>query len=204
MADNPSQSSSKSSGNVLTNKVGPLPMWGWMAIVAVLAFIYYKYKQGQSGTVTSPTTTDQNVAANTPGGVDSSLVPQFINQTYNQETPPAAPNVTVNNTVPTPAPTTSPVASSTPPAPTTISGAPGSYTTNTGNSSYPDEWTSNGQYSLATIASSHGMSVQQLIAASEAAENNVPLQNYVKTGNYNAKLPSGVQLFFPAANWKVK
>jgi hypothetical protein len=94
-----------SGGNAFTRKVGPLPLWGWMAIIAVVAFAYSYYKKSKAtssaGTSTASTTTAVG-SNNTPGGVDSSLVPQFINQTYNQETPPAAPNVTVNNTLPAP------------------------------------------------------------------------------------------------------
>jgi hypothetical protein len=93
---------SSSGGNVFTRKLGPLPMWGWMAVVLLLAIAYYfMHKQASSsssgntsGAASSPS------SLNTPGGVDSSLVPQFVNQVYNQETPPAAPNVTVNNQVP--------------------------------------------------------------------------------------------------------
>jgi LysM repeat protein len=86
-------------GNVFTRKVGPLPMWGWMGIALLLAIGYYLIKKNKSNANAAPATN------NSPGGVDSSLVPQFVNQVYNQETPPPAPNVTVNNTVPTqPAP----------------------------------------------------------------------------------------------------
>jgi hypothetical protein len=88
-----------SGGNVFTRKLGPLPMWGWMGILLLVAILYYMWHKNQanasgntSGASSSPST------VNTPGGVDSSLVPQFVNQVYNQETPPPAPNVTVNNT----------------------------------------------------------------------------------------------------------
>jgi LysM repeat protein len=83
----------------------------------VLIVLYEKYK-----TKTSTASTAQSASTvNQPGGVDSSLVPQFINQTYNQETPP---NVTVNTTVPvtsgtdtdtTPPPTSTPPPKTTPP-----------------------------------------------------------------------------------------
>lgn len=87
-----------SGGNVFTRKLGPLPMWGWMAIAMLLAVFYYLYhKNKESATASSTAAT--GAAANTPGGVDASLVPQFVNQVYNQETPPPSP--TVNTTVPT-------------------------------------------------------------------------------------------------------
>jgi hypothetical protein len=190
-------------GNTFTKKIGPLPMWGWMAIIGVLAVLYSYYKKSKSSSTSGGVSTSAAGSANAPGGVDASLVPQFINQTYNQETPPPAPNVTVNNTIPTPPTVTAPTPTPQP-APVakaaTISGSPGSYTT--GLAGGLNEWTSTGQYSLNTVAKSHGMTPQQLIAVSEGAENNVPLQNYVKAGNYNAPLPSGVEIFIPNANWK--
>jgi hypothetical protein len=67
-----------------------------------------------------------------------------------------------------------------------------------------NEWTSTGKYSLNTVAKSHGMTAQQLIAASEKAENNPALAAYVKKGNLNAMLPAGVEVFIPNANWATK
>lgn len=90
----------RSSGNVFTRKIGPLPMWGWMAVALVIAILYYLYKKNSASNATSTAADQTSATNNTPGGVDSSLVPQFINQVYNQETPPAAPNITVNSTVP--------------------------------------------------------------------------------------------------------
>ena len=181
--------------NVFTRKAGPLPMWAWMGIALVLAIAYYLYKKHSSsaaGSASSGNASASGTAANTPGGVDASLVPQFVNQTYVNGTPPQAPSITVNNTVPPPA---TPAASTA----KTVSGAPGSYTT--GLSGGLNEWSSTGKYSLNTIAKSHGMTAQQLIASSQSAENNPTLAAYVKKGNYNSPVPAGVQLFFPNANW---
>jgi LysM repeat protein len=72
-------------------------MWGWMAIALVLAFVFYLYKKHTGGSSSSSASTQGTGSVNTPGGVDSSLVPQFINQTYVNPTPPVAPNIT-NNT----------------------------------------------------------------------------------------------------------
>jgi hypothetical protein len=171
-------------------------MWGWMAILLVLVILYSFYKKNKANTATQSAST-----VNQPGGVDASLVPQFINQTYNQEEPPTAPNITVNNTVPPP-PTGIPHPPSPGKEPSTISGAPGSYTT--GLAGNMNEWTSTGKYSLNTIAKSHGMTAQQLIAASEAAQNNVGLKAYVSKKNFNAPVPAGVELFIPNANWKTR
>lgn len=73
-------------GNIFTRKLGPLPMWVWMLIGLVIAIVFYMYNKNKSSSAAS-----QN-AANTPGGVDSSLVPQFVNQTYVNNTPPPAPD----------------------------------------------------------------------------------------------------------------
>lgn len=189
----------KSSGSGLSKKIGPLPMWAWMGVGAalVLAFSYYK-KSKTAATTTGAGTSSGGTSVNSPGGVDASLVPQFVNQVYESSTPPPAPSVTVNNTIPAP-PATQPTPAA---GAKTISGAPGSYTTGLANGL--NEWTSTGQYSLNTVAKSHGMTAQQLIAVSEGAENNAGLQSYVKTGNLNAPLPAGVQIFIPNANWATK
>lgn len=74
-------------GNVFTRKIGPLPMWAWMGIALLVAVAYYVIAKKNSTAAAASATT------NTPGGVDSSLIPQFVNQVYNQEEPPAAPTV---------------------------------------------------------------------------------------------------------------
>jgi hypothetical protein len=185
---------SSSGGNVFTRKLGPLPMWAWMAIALVLAIAYYLYKKKSAASAASATGASSGTAANTPGGVDASLVPQFVNQTYTNVSPPAVP-ITTSPTVSAPA---TPAAAAT----STISGAPGSYTT--GLAGGLNEWTSTGKYSLNTVAKSHGMTAQQLIATSTSAENNPLLAAYVKKGNYNAPLPAGIQVFIPNANWTKK
>jgi|SRR5271165_260712 len=91
-------SRTSSGGNFLTKKIGPLPTWGWMAISLVLVVLYAYYKKSK-GSTSSTAAANTAAAANAPGGVDASLVPQFINQTYVQETPPAAPDITNNSTV---------------------------------------------------------------------------------------------------------
>jgi hypothetical protein len=201
----PQQGEGGGGGGFFTRKIGVLPVWGWTAIVAGLFLLYSLYKSKSASNTGSQAQSASTV--NQPGGVDSSLVPQFINQTYVNDQPPAAPNITVNNTVPPP-PTVGPTPPVTPPkvptpkVPATISSSPGSYTT--GLPGGMNEWTSTGKYSLNVIAKSHGMTAQQLIAASEAAQNNVPLKNYVTKGNYNAPVPAGVELFIPNANWPTK
>jgi hypothetical protein len=94
----------QSGGNVFTRKIGPMPLWAWMAIALVIAIVYYLYSKNKAAQSAQNSGTSSTGAAsggvNSPGGVDASLVPQFVNQNYENSTPPAAPNVTVNNTVP--------------------------------------------------------------------------------------------------------
>lgn len=97
----------QSGGNVFTRKIGPLSMWVWMLIALAIAVTYYLYKKNSANSTTS----NQNTAANTPGGTDSSLVPQFVNQTYTDVSPPS---VTVNNNQTN---NNNPPTSSKPPAP---------------------------------------------------------------------------------------
>lgn len=77
-----------------SKKAGPMPLWGWTALVmaVVIAVMYYRNQHSSSsgnnpGAVTADNTTD------------ASLIPQFVNQDYTTVTPPAAPTPT-----PTPAP----------------------------------------------------------------------------------------------------
>jgi hypothetical protein len=89
-------------GNVFQRKVGPLPMWAWMSIALVAAVAFYAIRKGKGSTSTTGTQSPSTV--DTPGGVDSSLVPQFVNQTFVQDGPPAA----------TPTPTSTPNPSQSP------------------------------------------------------------------------------------------
>lgn len=117
----PQPGEGRSSGGGIGRKIGPLPLWGWAVIVGVLVLVYAYYKKSKSTTAAASTT-----AANSPGGVDASLVPQFINQTYDNSTPPPAPNITVTNNIPpappdveTPPPTLTPPTPK-PPTPRTV------------------------------------------------------------------------------------
>lgn len=69
-------------GNVLTRKLGPLPTWVWVAIVATIILAWVVIRQRGS----SSTATTSGTAA------DASQVPQFVNQTFTTVTPPPAPD----------------------------------------------------------------------------------------------------------------
>lgn len=100
---------SSGGGNVWTRKYGIMPLWAWGGIVVLLAVVYSLYKKHTAAAASQQN--QSNPSVNSPGGVDASLVPQFVNQVYTQGTPPPAPNITVNNQIPTattPPPTTTP------------------------------------------------------------------------------------------------
>lgn len=102
------QPSGGGGSNVWTRKYGPMPLWAWGGVVVLLALGYSLYKKHTAAA--SSQQTQSNPSVNSPGGVDASLVPQFVNQVYTQGQPPPAPNITVNNQIPTATgpPTTTP------------------------------------------------------------------------------------------------
>lgn len=80
-------------GSFLTRKLGPLPMWAWMGVGLGAALAYTSWsknkkaaamasQQAQNGTL--PTT---NTAS---GSTPASLIPQFVNQVYTNQSPPTA------------------------------------------------------------------------------------------------------------------
>lgn len=95
--------------NVFTRKIGPLPVWGWGAIVLLVAVFWSMYSKQKAAASSANSGTGGASTVDSPGGVDASLVPQFVNQVYTQNTPPPAPNITVNTpppaTITTPTPT---------------------------------------------------------------------------------------------------
>jgi hypothetical protein len=110
--------------NVFTHKIGPLPMWGWLAIVggALVAWRLYSGKQAAAANTAGTTT-------GTSAGTDPNTVPQFVNQTYVNTTAPAAPTGTPTGGTPT---NPAPVGSSGNPKPTTTLPGAWSYPAPTG------------------------------------------------------------------------
>jgi hypothetical protein len=102
---------SSGGGNVWTRKYGIMPLWAWGGIVVLLAVVYSLYRKHTAAAASQQN--QSNPSVNSPGGVDASLVPQFVNQVYTQGTPPPAPNITVNNQIP---PDTEPGPVTTPPS----------------------------------------------------------------------------------------
>ena len=66
-------------GNALTRRIGPLPTYGWVAIVGGIIVVW---------AIIARRNASSSQAANT---ANSSTVPDFINQTYTTVTPPSAP-----------------------------------------------------------------------------------------------------------------
>lgn len=68
--------------NVFTHKIGPLPMWGWVAIIGGGFLVYRWYSGSQAASSGGTTSASTDTSANT--------VPQFVNQTYVNTSAPLA------------------------------------------------------------------------------------------------------------------
>lgn len=107
--------------NMLTNKVGPLPMWGWMGIGLLGAIAFSAYRSSKSGSTTTKSSTLDADTDMIPGSNDPPIV--FQNFDTNIWQPPSGGRVTP--------PTAPPIGSlpggtttTTPPATTTAPTAP--------------------------------------------------------------------------------
>lgn len=75
----------KRSGNVLTQKFGPLPLWGWIAAGVVLLYLYQRSKGGgssastQAATGSSSMTGEPTVTYSSPSGLQYSGPPGELN-----------------------------------------------------------------------------------------------------------------------------
>ena len=84
----PEKSSGGGGGNVFTRKLGPLPMWMWMTIALLGALLYHMYSKNKTSSTAAASS-----AGGTTGTTDQSLVPQFVNQVYDQSSPTPAPSI---------------------------------------------------------------------------------------------------------------
>jgi outer membrane biosynthesis protein TonB len=66
-------------GGFLARKVGPLPMWGWLAILTAVALGFYLYEKHKSG------------ASSTPAEGDAQVPEVVVNDTTQAATPPPEP-----------------------------------------------------------------------------------------------------------------
>jgi hypothetical protein len=96
MSEQPGSAPAGGHENVFTHKLGPLPMWGWLAIVggALVAWRLYSSKKAAAANTADTTTGTTSTDANT--------VPQFVNQTYVNTTAPTAPGTAGTPTNPAP------------------------------------------------------------------------------------------------------
>ena len=98
--------------NVFTRKIGPLPMWGWVAIAGGLLVGWRLYASKNAATQA------QQQGQTTTPSTPADQVPQFVNQTYVSTSAPVGTGGTAPGTPTNPAP----VGSSTQPKPTTTMG----------------------------------------------------------------------------------
>jgi hypothetical protein len=96
-------------GKGLGKKVGPFPLWGWaVAAAGAVGVAYYLNKKKKAAQSAKPTTqATMSAYPGTPAvGTLASQVPQFVNQTYTNPTPPAVTQTvtTTNNPPPVPPP----------------------------------------------------------------------------------------------------
>jgi hypothetical protein len=142
-------------------------MWVWMVIALAIALTYYLIKsKGSSSSSASNTATGSGTDTAGAGGVDSSLVPQFVNQTYVNNTPPAAPTAT-----------------STPPKGTPV-------TTGTSQEQLTRTWESEGGSTLAAVATRLTGTPTTPLTPANAAAKTWMTKVYAK--NHNAKMPKGL------------
>ncbi len=76
MAPPSQQSSSGGGGSFFQKKVGPLPMWGWIAVAVVGIYLYRRYSSGTASTAatTAAATTTPTESLTTAGGTYSGPV----------------------------------------------------------------------------------------------------------------------------------
>jgi hypothetical protein len=114
----PRRSSSGGTLELFKEKIGPLPMWVWVAIIAAGLIVYRLYADKKNASAAS-SPADSSVPAD--------QVPEFINQTYTTVTAPASTPPPANGTTPpakapTPTPPSSPGKTGGPSAPAMPSG----------------------------------------------------------------------------------
>jgi hypothetical protein len=69
----------------LSRSLGPLPIWAWLGLVLFAAVGYYVWAKNNKANSTQAAS---NTSTGT-GTTDSSLIPQFVNQVYTNDVPPA-------------------------------------------------------------------------------------------------------------------
>jgi hypothetical protein len=96
----------RQSSSPFLRKLGPMPVWAWMAVGLGVALAFSLYQKNKKAASQASQASSAAGGATTPSGTPSNLIPQFVNQVFQSPTPP--PQVTVNNTTNTPPPTSPP------------------------------------------------------------------------------------------------
>lgn len=94
-----------SAGNIFTRKLGAFPLWVWMGLglAGVLALSNWKKQKATAATANQGNLpTAQTASGSTP----ASLIPQFVNQVYENPSPPVINVGPFNNTQTTTTPVT--------------------------------------------------------------------------------------------------
>lgn len=88
-------------GSVFTRKLGPFPTWVWMGLglAAMLAYASISKNKKAAAAAAQQNTGTLPTNPTASGSTPASLIPQFVNQVYNQESPPTV-NLTNNVTTP--------------------------------------------------------------------------------------------------------
>jgi hypothetical protein len=95
----PESAPTRSGGSVFTRRLGVLPLWAWMGIGLAVALGYYYWRQSMGGGAAAKSQAAS--AGQAAGGIDSNLVPQFVNQTFVQDSPPQPTMPATPTTAPT-------------------------------------------------------------------------------------------------------
>lgn len=169
-------------GNFFTKMLGPLPVWAWAGLLLVGVVMYYFWQKKQTSSASSSTTAGAGAST-----TDSSMIPQFVNQTYVTGEPPSdgnngpPPGSNGGNGTPT---------TNYPPGQGPGSGSPPP--TATTHNDY--SWTDTGQrWTLDELAKRLGVSVGALRPANAAATHTV--QAYGK-GNRKKLIPKGAHFTY--------
>jgi hypothetical protein len=94
----PEPSPARGSSSTFTRKLGPLPLWAWMGLGLAVALGYYFIRQNKASA--SASQGSSSGSSGSSGTTDSSLVPQFVNQTYVENAPPQAPSTPTSSGTP--------------------------------------------------------------------------------------------------------
>lgn len=169
----PESPPASSGGSAFTRKFGPLPLWGWMAVGLALALIYYFWRQNQANQAAN------SASSASTGTVDTSQVPQFVNQTVVQPTPPTEPTVTPPSKPGSPPPAQPPIAK---------------------QLGLDRSWTApNGTQTLDQI----GKALKIYSPATEMHPANAEAKTFMSSvypKNHNAKVPKGAQFTYIAGS----